>query len=816
MKFFSKKIELKSLLATSKTAEEFLEKLVKKIAQASKSDVCSIYWLESDGKTLLLAATYGLNLNFERKFHLAVLESLVGQAFTQDSPVIVRQGSKELDFKAISGLGEENFDAYLALPLYKSGKKIGVIVLQRPSDIGFTVDDLVQLKRVCHQLLQFIADAGVIINIHQEEQAIEEIQSSKKTSKPSKAKKTKFSSKSGNLRLPKIFKGESPKAITAVSAFGKVFIKPVVSLETSLAEQVVDKTKKSAQLTRFKLATKTSTQQINKLQRAFEKRLSTWAKNIFVGHVFILKDEAYIGKIEQRMDIGMSAEAAISSVTLAFMRTFERSRIENIREKAQDVKDVGLRLLLNLDSRQSEYRSLKKKIYICQEILPSELLYIHFQKVSGIIVTAQASTLTSHISLIAGGLDIPLMFSHESQLMQLENGSPLLLDFSRGEICLRPPASKISQLGKQEQLRRKHLKISKKLTPLYSKDGTALRLLANINLSEELAGVEKYGLDGVGLYRSEFPFMVRKTFPSEEDQYELYSHAFQSLGKKEIAIRLLDVGGDKSLPYTTSPGPGSIDQPSQPQPIAQPGNSSLGIRAIRFLLYNQGIFLEQLRALLRAAFRGPHSKLKIILPLITSLEEVQASAKLLKKASAQLASKGEDYVKDIELGIMVETPAAIYIIEDLLKSVDFLCLGTNDMAQYLLAADRNNSMVRDFYTPFHPALLRSIHSVLIKAKAAAAEVTLCGFIAEDPLFLELLFGMGIRRFSVNPLKAEAVAKQLHQLDLRKARKLAKKVLPLSSAAAVEAMLNKALPKEFAQKTKPSEILQKETSPFFVS
>jgi phosphotransferase system enzyme I (PtsP) len=305
----------------------------------------------------------------------------------------------------------------------------------------------------------------------------------------------------------------------------------------------------------------------------------------------------------------------------------------------------------------------------------------------------------------------------------------------------------------------------------FTADGTRIRLLANIYLLSDLKLADQFKVEGVGLYRSEFPFIIRNDFPSEEEQYRVYSRIIESMGEREVTFRALDIGGDKLLSY---------------QDEVEEANPFLGLRGIRFLLRNRDVFSEQLRAMLRAGVGGNS---RIMFPLISSVDEFIEARELVRECMKELDSRGEEYNSDTKLGVMVELPSAVTLVEDLAHEVDFMSVGTNDLIQYMLAVDRTNEMVSKLYLSHHPAILRAVERVAAVALGHRKDVSICGDIARDPKMIPFLLGVGITKLSMAPRQIMEIQQAVEAVSMEKAVYTARRMLACSRISEVEELLN---------------------------
>ncbi len=766
-----RRLNLDQLVTQSATMEKFLQEVLRILAREFSADVANVYLWNTAEEVLVLRATYGLNVALERKLRLRLGEGLVGNAMQRLLPMILARGSTHPAFKAVTKLGEEAYDAYMIVPAEHAGDKLGVMVLQRKHKRPFTPDELQTFKELALVAMQHLQSADLFRELHEQTTApaFMDVPYMRPAVPPARRHEVRFAAE---------------PAMQPVRPWvrGRALLRPKHVTLSNFEEVVGTQQFTEAQFTQ---ALRQTEAQLHQVQASLRVHLSEWAQDIFVGHLLILKDDAYTGRIRQRIGEGVAPPVAIMQVTRAYMRFFGRSAVQAIREKQQDMKDLGVRLLTNLIASETAAvlaGNVKGKLVITRDLFPSELMFLRYEGAAGVVQVGALNVLTSHMALIAASLRLPYMITQAEDVFSIAPSALVVLAFKTREVIAYPSRRTLQTAAQElrayraQQAQQAHPRKSAAVPAAMTKDGTRIHILANINLLEETRGLAAAGADGIGLYRSEFPFMVRNTFPTENEQYYLYRRIIASMKGHEVAIRTLDVGGDKVLPYVHEPEDAT--------------NSILGLRAIRFTLKYRELFISQLKAILRAGYKQGRS-IKIILPLISSLEEVRAAKTVLAEAVARLERLGERYTTAYQLGIMVEVPSVVWILDELAREADFFCVGTNDLVQYLLAVDRNNAMVADFYSHYHPSVLRMVKAVMTAAERNDIECTLCGQMAEDAALLPFLLGIGMRRLSVSVGKLAAMRARVRTHSLTQATMLANELLLVSDAAAVRALLERA-------------------------
>ncbi len=454
---------------------------------------------------------------------------------------------------------------------------------------------------------------------------------------------------------------------------------------------------------------------------------------ILQGHLAMLADPFMIGQMKDAISGGIIAEQAVDNVCTMFYQIFSAADDELTRQRATDVNDIKtglLKILLGCDETDISKVENGTVLVAC-DFTPSMTSKINPQNVEAVI--GEIGGVTSHSAIIARALGIPCILGVKDAASVIKTGDELIVDAVRGEVILSPSAeevSKYSALKEQEQKERLMLKeyINKSTV---TKGGVKKAVYANIAKAEDVHGAVVNGAEGIGLFRTEFLYMDRTQAPGEEEQFEAYSAVAKAMGGKEVIIRTLDVGGDKNIPYLQ---------------IEKEENPFMGLRAIRYCLKNTVLFKVQLRALLRAACYG---NIKIMLPLVCSEEEVIKAKALLEECKAELSAEGREYKRDIKLGIMVETPAAVFVADRLAAVADFFSIGTNDLTGYTMAADRGNNEVSYLYNSSDPAVLKAIEITIKSAKRAGIPVGMCGEAAADSKMIPHLIEWGLDEFSVS-------------------------------------------------------------------
>lgn len=561
---------------------------------------------------------------------------------------------------------------------------------------------------------------------------------------------------------------ETLKGIEASSgiAIAKAYqlVEPDLSFEKKKVSNVAE------ELVRLKRALTTSHSELERFRdkKALEDLGSDRAA-IFEAHLLVLNDPELISQIEDKIKTEqVNAEQALKDVADLFIMMFEQMDNEYMKERAADIRDVTNRILANLLGVKLVNLSMisEEVIIIADDLTPSDTAQLNRKYVKGF--TTNIGGRTSHSAIMARSMEIPAVVGTKLATSSIKNGDVVIVDGLNGEVSINPTREVIEQY-KNEQIRFEKQKAEwAKLVneSTVSADGHHVELAANIGTPNDLEGVMANGAEGVGLYRTEFHYMNRNDLPSEEEQFESYKAVLEGMKEKPVVVRTLDIGGDKELPY--------LELPKEMNPF-------LGFRAIRLCLEEQDLFRTQLRALLRASVYG---NLKIMFPMIATLDEFRAAKAILMEEKEKLVAEGIAVSKKIEIGIMVEIPSTALIADQFAKEVDFFSIGTNDLIQYTMAADRKNERVSYLYQPYNPAILRLVKMVIDAAHREGKWAGMCGEMAGDELAIPLLLGLGLDEFSMSATSILKARSQILRLTKQEMTKLVEKALQMSTVSEV--------------------------------
>ncbi len=538
-------------------------------------------------------------------------------------------------------------------------------------------------------------------------------------------------------------------------------------IETHLIED------SQAEISRLKEALEKVNEHLEKLRVETARTIGEKESEVFEAHKMFLEDPEWISQIEASITKEKrTATYAVHKITQNFITLFEAIDDAYLKERAADLKDVSqrvLRTLLGLSEVDLKHLS-EPVILIARDLQPSQTASLNKQMVHGFI-TEMGNT-TSHTAIIARTLGIPAIVGAIGALDEIADGQVVALDGATGEVFIEPNEGQLSELENRKIAFNKQQNVYETVRGLESKtlDGVTVEVAGNIGKAKDVSLIVDNDGEGIGLFRSEFVFMDRTTAPTEEEQFEAYKHVLETMAGRPVIIRTLDAGGDKHIPYLN---------------IEEEMNPFLGYRAIRICLVDTELFKTQLRAILRASV---FCKAKIMFPMIARIEEVKRAKEILAQVKSELSTEGIRFDADIPVGIMIEVPSAAMMADVLIDEVDFFSIGTNDLTQYTLAADRMNENLGDLYSTYEPAVLRLIRKVIEAGNNTGKMVGMCGEAASDPKLIPLWLGMGMDEFSVSPSKILATRYHIRKLAKETLQPLVTAVLSAKNRSEVQLIL----------------------------
>ncbi|MDG0794767.1 phosphoenolpyruvate--protein phosphotransferase [Cohnella ginsengisoli] len=550
-------------------------------------------------------------------------------------------------------------------------------------------------------------------------------------------------------------------------AIAKAFRYAHAAAEAPQRTEVADA---STEVERFRAAVAKAKTEIDAIRESTERRLGAAKAEIFEAHLMLLDDPDLVDAVLEQIDNdSVNAEYALHEVTGMIVEMLRGMDSEMLRERAADVLDVSGRVMSHLQGRP--YAALsgisEETIIVAQDLTPSDTAQLDLHYVRGFVT--EIGSRTSHSAIMARSLELPAIVGAGKAAADVPDGTTIVLDATEGRIVVDPSVEELADYRARKEAYDARVAELKRLAsePSVSADGAHVELAANIGGVEDVAKALENGADGVGLFRTEFLYMGRTSLPTEEEQYETYRHVLDKMKGKRVVIRTLDIGGDKELPYLALP---------------KESNPFLGLRAVRFCLSREDVFRTQLRALLRASTAG---KLNIMFPMIAVAAELRQAKAILAEERAKLESEGIPVAADIEVGIMIEIPAAALNADYLAKEVDFFSIGTNDLIQYTMAADRMNDAVSYLYQPYHPSVLRLVRMVIRAAEREGKWTGMCGEMAGDLTAIPLLLGLGLGEFSMSASSVLPARELIGRLSKEEWSRLAEEALQLGTQEEVQ-------------------------------
>ncbi|EQB37399.1 MULTISPECIES: phosphoenolpyruvate--protein phosphotransferase [Virgibacillus] len=558
--------------------------------------------------------------------------------------------------------------------------------------------------------------------------------------------------------------------VQGIAASSGIAIAKAYQLETpDLSFEKVSIDNPNEEIERLNKALEISKQELEKIKAHTKEAIGDEHAEIFSAHLLVLNDPELINPIKDKITTeNVMAEAALDETANMFIDMFKNMDNAYMRERAADIHDVTKRVMAHLLGVTFPDPALinEEVIVIANDLTPSDTAQLNRDFVKGFATDIGGRT--SHSAIMARSLEIPAVVGTKEVTKIIKQGDLLIVDGNEGDVIINPSEDQIAsyRLKQQEFAEKKQEWAKLKDEPTFSSDGEQVELAANIGTPEDVAGVLANGGEGIGLYRTEFLYMGKSQLPTEEEQFDAYKSVLEQMEGKPVVVRTLDIGGDKELNY--------LDLPEELNPF-------LGFRAIRFCLENEHVFRPQLRALLRASAYG---NLKVMFPMIATLEEFRKAKALLLDEKEALQKEGYDVSENIEVGIMVEIPSTAVTAKQFAKEVDFFSIGTNDLIQYTMAADRMNEQVSYLYQPYHPAILNLIHNVIEAAHQEGKWAGMCGEMAGDSIAIPILLGLGLDEFSMSATSILPARTQILRLSKEEMTAYKEQILSMGTAEEV--------------------------------
>ncbi len=538
-------------------------------------------------------------------------------------------------------------------------------------------------------------------------------------------------------------------------------------------DELLENRRPEDEVARFRAACARSEAELARLRNALTGPLTAVAGGILAAQELFLRDPAFVDRVVRRiMETGHPAEIAAQEVIDELAAALAAAADPYLRERSADIRDIGHRVMIVLGGGEHAVEIPPGSVLVAHEVSPSLIASLPLDRIRGVV--SELGAKASHASILLRSAGIPAVGGITGAMQAFDPGSPLLVDAVAGTVFVAPGPTVRAEYDRLEADLRAHdqLLAHEVGLPSMTADGAAIRLAANLGKAADTEAALRWNAESIGLYRTEFAFDIRGNFPTEAEQSAVLQGIAERLAPRPIVFRLLDLGADKTLEYF---------------PLPAVVNPALGLRGTRLLLEHPEVLRTQLRAILRVSAAHPVS---VLLPMVGGVEEVRSVRTVLNAVTRQLLAEGQAVDERLPLGVMVEVPSAVLVAPELAREVDFLSLGTNDLAQYLLAADRDDAAMSGYYRMLHPAVLRAIRSVAHAAGKAGKDVAICGEMAGDPYYTEILVGLGLRIFSVAPRQIGELRHEIRRVDSRRAVRLAARVLRCSTRDEIRQILDR--------------------------
>lgn len=734
---------------------EALGILVQRISKAINVEAVSVYLIDHKHNEYVLIATEGLNKEALFRVRVDLDSGLIGLIGRREEPINLEDAHSHPDFYHDTLLGEEHLSAFLGVPIIQHRKLYGVLIVQQTEQRCFDDAEESFLITLAAQLGGIIANADATGEL-------------------------------AELTQPKPLLGVTQVEVapTALNGIGSVpgigigtavVVYPLSDIEAvprTPADDVDD------EVSVFYEALESARDEMRRLSKRMKASVAEEEHALFDVYLRILDRDSLGTEVEQTIrEEKISAQAALAAVIKQHVSQFESMEDDYLRERASDFRDLGRRVLAQLQwSQRDEIAYPKRTILIGEEVTAAALAEVPEGQLAG-VVSAKGSN-NSHVAILARALGVPAVMGVRGLKLEFLSRRAIIVDGYYGHVYVSPSKAILAEfklLEQEEQALNQSL-VTLRDKPAETTDSYRVSLQVNTGLAMDAGLSMSVGAEGVGLYRSEVPFMSRDRFPSEDEQTIIYRQTLKAFAPRWVTMRTLDIGGDKVLPYF---------------PVEE-DNPYLGWRGIRITLDHPDVFLVQVRAMMRAS--EELNNLRIMLPMVTNLSEVEEAIYLIDQAFLELLEEGCEIEKP-KIGVMIEVPAAAYLAREIAKRVNFISVGSNDLTQYLLAVDRNNARVAGLYDSLHPAMLRVLLKVVEGGHAAGVEVSICGEMASDPLAVILLIAMGFDTLSMNSASLPRVKWIIRNFAIANARKILAEVLEFEHPSEIRFHLQKALEEE---------------------
>ncbi len=724
----------------AKNLDEALSIIVRRVKEAMTVDICSVYLRDTARSEYVLMATDGLNPAAVGKVRLRSDQGLVSLVGERQEPVSLSDASDHPRYLYVPETSEEFHHSFLGVPIIHYRRVLGVLVAQHQAKRLFHDDEVAFFLTVAAQLAGGISHAAAIRTPGRQ-------------------------ANGGPLQAGYI---QGVRGAPGV-AIGTITLADPLGVLESVPDRRPKDPHKEEHI--FREAVATVQHKLRVSGERMSAHLPAEEQALFDVFVMLLGSDTLVSDTVRRIHEGNWAPAALRDTITEHAQVFESLEDPYLQARAEDIRGLGRRILMHLQPTTEQTRSWPEHcVLVGDELSVAQIADVPIERLVGIACVRGSAV--SHVALLARAMGIPAVTGLDDLTVSRLDDQQIVVDGYQGRVFIEPSAAVLREF---ERLAKEEREISAGLEelrdlPAETPDGKRLPMHVNTGLLSDITPSLQCGADGVGLYRTEFPFMLRESFPLEDEQTQNYRAVLESFAPRSVTMRTLDIGGDKSLPYF---------------PVAE-DNPFLGWRGIRFTLDHPEIFLTQLRAMLRA--NAELGNLQLLLPMVSCVEEVDEATALLARAHQELQEEGHVCPMP-KLGLMIETPSAVYQIRALTGRVDFLSLGTNDLTQYLLAVDRNNARVANLYDSLHPAVLRACVEVIETGHAEARPVSVCGEMAGDPAAIPLLLGAGVDTLSMSASAVPRAKWVIRSMTLQRSRELLEKALAMEDARTIRQMMD---------------------------
>ncbi|WP_417623969.1 phosphoenolpyruvate--protein phosphotransferase [Paremcibacter congregatus] len=707
---------LHAIMAGAGTAEQRLTDIVRLVASNVIAEVCSVYFLRG-GEILELFATEGLKESAVHQTRLRVGEGLVGHIAATGMPLNLPNAQKHPKFVYRAETGEEDYQSLLGVPILRSGKVVGVVVVQNKTHRHYMEEEKESLQTVAMVLAELLGSGELLDPLEQQEATLE---------------------RAATSRFEGVVFAEGMAEGVAV------FHEPKIEVVKHLTDNIVQ------EKVRLDVALDALQKQIEDMMSAEDMRHQGEHREILDVYMLFAKDKGWKNKILDIIDTGLTAEAAVEKVQLDNRQRMQQMADPYMRERLSDLDDLANRLNRHLMGRVGTAASAnlpEKVILVARNMGPADLLDYDREKICGVIL--QNGSQTAHVSIVARALGIPMVGNMEEALLEVAEGEQVIVNGIDGVVYFSPPPEILQSY--QENIESRNVLLAKYAAlrdkPAKTLDGVEVELMINAGLSIDMDGLERTGANGVGLFRTEFQFMVSESLPRVGPQADFYRDILEAANGKPVVFRTLDIGGDKPVSFLKRD---------------HEANPALGWRAIRIAFDRPALLRYQVRALLKAA---EGRELNIMFPMISDVTEFKMARDILNKEIDRQIKRKVTLPSKVKVGTMLEVPALIWQLDNLLPMIDFMSIGSNDLMQFFFACDRENAKLAGRYDPISPPALLMLKSIVDKCNEHQVPLTLCGEIGGKPVTALALIAIGFRRLSIAPASVGPIKMMIRSVNL---------------------------------------------------